>query len=211
MLNQAPADGQPIYVVLADDVAAEAVRGGYSVAGLTQTNGGTIDGNGNTLTVTDANGTWDCALYTSGGTIKNLTIEGGFRGIFTAGAKENIIVDNCVIQNVVYTFSSDGSANVDVVFTNSKLYGWTSYTGGYKSVSFTDCTFGEGSGYAYMRPYSATTYTNCNFEEGFFVDTTRIDGIVFENCYLNGVLLTADNIGELIGEENVGNGNYTVK
>ncbi|MBO4940421.1 MAG: hypothetical protein J6D30_05335 [Clostridia bacterium] len=188
-------------VMFVDDVTAGAEAGGYSKAGLKQ-NGQTIDGAGNELTVNGANSTWDCAIYTSGGTIKNLTIGGAFRGVFTAGCSSDIILDNVVIDNVCYTISSDGSnPNYSIIVKDSVLNGWTSYTGGYNSVSFTDCTFGKGTGgyqYAYARPYSATTFTDCVFEEGYEFDARQTTN-TFVNCYVGDTLVTQDNVATLLG------------
>lgn len=189
-------------VVLEEDVDANAVSGGYNVVGVV-VNGDVLDGNGKTLTVENANSTWDCAVYTQGGVIKNLTIAGAFRGIFTAGCSSDIIIDNCVIDDVCYTISSDGSnANYSIIVTNTTLNGWTSYTGGYKSVSFTDCKFGAGTGgysYAYCRPYSDATFTNCVFEEGYTFDSLRCTS-TFINCYVGDTLITEDNVVELLGD-----------
>jgi hypothetical protein len=189
-------------VVMIADVTIAGGSGGYGVAGLVL-NGAIINGNGNTLTVTDANKTWDCAIYTTGGTIKNLTVGGAFRGIFTAGCSEDIIIDNVVLDNVCYTFHSDGSnPNYSVIITNSTLNGWTSFTSGYKSVSFNDCIFGKGTGgyqYAYMRPYSDTAFSNCAFSEGYELDATRTDDITLYNCTVGGVKLTQDNLTTLLG------------
>jgi hypothetical protein len=191
-------------VIMIADVTIEGGSGGYGVAGLVH-NGSTINGNGYTLTVTGANDTWNCAIYTTGGTIKNLTIGGAFRGIFTAGCSEDIIIDNVMIDNTCYTFSSDGS-NPDhsVIITNSTLNGWTSYTSGYKAVSFTNCTFGKGTGdyqYAYMRPYSDTAYSNCVFSEGYELDARIADDITLYNCTVGGVKLTQDNLTTLLGAD----------
>lgn len=200
-LREALAAGKD--VTLPEDVSGAAGTGGYGVAGLVQ-NGATIDGDGNTLTISGADGTWNCAIYTTGGTIKNLTLGGAFRGIFTAGCSEDIVIDNVTIDNVCYTLSSDGSnADYSIIVTNSTLNGWTSYTGGYKSVSFTDCTFGKGTGgyqYAFMRPYSPTTYTNCAFSEGYELDASQTD-IVLADCTVGGVVLTQLNLTELLGED----------
>lgn len=192
------------YTILKNDVEAEAGQGGYSHAGLAPAAGTTIDGNGNSLNVENANNTWDCAIYTQGGTIKNLEIGGAFRGIFTAGCSSDIIIDNCVIDNVCYTISSDGAnPNYSIIVTNTTLNGWTSYASGYKSVSFTDCKFGKGTGgyqYAFCRPYSETTFTNCVFEEGYEFDASRTTN-TFVNCYVGDTLITADNIVELLGTD----------
>ena len=185
-------------IVMLEDVTADAAKGGYSVAGAV-VKGQVLDGQGNTLTINNANDTYGCVVYTTGGTIKNVTIKGAFRGIFSAGTSSDIIIDNVVFEDVVYTFNSD-AANKDysVIVTNSVLNGWTSYTGSYKSVSFENCEFGEGSGYAFMRPYSATTMTNCNFEEGFEFDATKTTTTLV-NCYYNGQLITDANKVEFLG------------
>lgn len=189
-------------VSLAGDVVSDAINGGYSKAGAV-VNGGTLDGNGYTLTAEGANGTWDCVLYTTGGMIKNITIGGGFRGIFTAGCKSDIVIDNVIIDDVCYTISADEANLYELCVTNSTLNGWTSYTQGYKAVSFTDCNFGAGTGgykYAYCRPYSATTFTNCVFEAGYEFDA-RQTTCTFDNCYVGETLITAENVVELLGAD----------
>ena len=192
------------YVILSGDVNSTASKGGYSVSGANVGAGKVLDGNGNTLAVTNANATWDCAVYTSGGTIKNLTINGAFRGILTAGCSADIVIDNVIIDDVCYTISSDGSnPNYSIIVTNSTLNGWTSYTGGYKSVSFTNCSFGQGTGsysYAYCRPYSDTTFTGCGFEEGYEFDATLCKS-TFVNCFVGGTLITADYVVTLLGKD----------
>lgn len=189
-------------VVLNEDVVGAATKGGYSKAGLV-VSGNTVDGNNNKLTITNAGSTWDCGVYISGGTLKNIKISGAFRGILTAGCSSDIILDNVFIDNVCYTFSSDGSnADYSVIVTNSTFNGWTSYTDGYKSVSFTNCNFGKGTGgyqYAFLRPYSPTTFTNCNFEENYQFDASKTTS-TFVNCYCNGTLITQANIASLLGD-----------
>ena len=191
-------------VVMTGDVEGSASKGGYSKAGVTVSGGATLDGAGNTLKVEDANGTWDCGVYAGGGTIKNVTINGSFRGIFTAGCSSDIIIDNVILDKVCYTFSADdGNKQNSLIVTNTILNGWTSYGNVFKSVSFTDCKFGKGTGdyqYAYCRPYNATTFTNCEFEPGYEFDSLRTTS-TFINCTCGGVLITKDNVVELLGED----------
>lgn len=200
-LQDAAKDGKDI--VMGDDIEVAASKGGYNMAGIAPASGTTFDGAGNTFSATGANTTWDCVVYTTGGTIKNMTIKGGFRGIFTAGCSSDIIIDNVVIDDVCYTLSSDGfNSNYSIIVTDSIINGWTSYTDGYKSVLFTDCKFGQGTGgykYAYCRPYAETTFTNCEFEAGYEFDATRTT-CTFVNCTVGGVTVTADNVVELLGE-----------
>ena len=197
-LRTALADGK--IVVLTDSVTAEAIAGGYSKAGVVVANGAVLDGNGETLTITDANDTWGCAVNVTGGTVKNLTITGAMRGIFVSGGTADIIIDNCVLDNVIYTFNSDaGNKNYSVTIKNTTLNGWTSFSDVHKSVDFTDCKFGEGNGYAFCRPFQAVTFKNCEFEAGYVLDISKTTGIVLDNCTIGGTLVTADNIEDLIG------------
>ena len=173
----------------------------YGKTGLNHTNGGVIDGNGKTLTVKGADSTWDSAIYTKGGTIKNLNVKGAFRGIFTGGLTSDLIIDNVTFNDVTYTFNADGEGVSDykLKVKNSTLNGWTSYSNIFKSVSFTNCNFGEGRGYAFLRPYNPTTLTNCNFSTGFKLDASKTEGIILKNCTVDGVAITQENITTLLG------------
>ena len=184
-------------VELTSDVTATAQTGGYNKAGIV-VNGQTLDGNGYELNVKNAGSTWDSAVYTNGGTIKNLTISGAMRGIFTAGQNSDIIIDNVTFKDVIYTFNSDdGNKEYTVYIKNSTLNGWTSYSNSHKLVSFENCSFGEGSGYAFMRPYNVSTFTNCTFEEGYQIDARA--NITLTNCYVGNTKVTKDNVTSLLG------------
>jgi small nuclear ribonucleoprotein (snRNP)-like protein len=196
-------------VSLTDDLAISAnettANTGYGATGVSVKNGSVFDGNGNTITVNDANGTWDCAINPQNGTVKNLTVNGAFRGIFMGSADGDVFIDNVVIDNVCYTFNSDGgNKNYGVYISNSTLNGWTSFHDAHKEVKFTKCKFGKGSGgysYAFCRPYNACVFENCEFAEGFEFDTSRQTSIVFKNCTYGGVKITAENAATLaLGE-----------
>ena len=166
-----------------NDITVAATKGGYDKAGILQNKAQTIDGNGYTLTVTGAGATWDCAIYTNGGTIKNLTVAGAMRGIFTAGTSADLHIKNVTFKNVVYTFNSDGgNNNYGVYVSNSALNGWTSHSNVHKEVVYTNCSFGEGSGYKFCRPYGKTSFVNCTFCPGYSVDKSKTTEITFENC-----------------------------
>ena len=198
-LNEALANGNE--VVLAADIAvskSESGSNGYGAAGISQLNGGTIDGNGNDISV-DAWGTWDSAINTTGGTIKNLNVTGGMRGIFVNHNSTNcskVILDNVTIDGTVYTISCDQGTNNGLEAINSTFNGWTSYAATIGDVKFTNCNFGEGQGYAYCRPYAPTEFVGCNFAAGFEVDA--VGAITFENCTIGGVALTAENLATLV-------------
>ena len=189
---------------LTEDATLSAVYDdGYGKTAVNQ-NGGTIDGLNNTLTVKGANSTWDCSIYTKGGTIKNLTIKGGFRGIFTGGLSEDLNVENVVLDYCCYTFNADASNGKSVYFKDCTLNGWTSYTTGFANFSFTNCSFGKGSGgytYAYLRPYSPTTLENCRFSVDYEMDASQTSGIVLKNCYVGETLITQENLTTLLGTD----------
>ena len=186
-------------VFFTDNITVAATKGGYNNAGILQNNAQTIDGNGHTLTVTGAGATWDCAIYTNGGIIKNLTVAGAMRGIFTAGQKSDLYIENVEFKNVIYTFNSDGTMPENpfgVYVSGSTLNGWTSHSNMHTEVVYTNCSFGAGSGYKYCRPYGPTKFVNCAFCEGYEVSAKGVS--TFIECKLNGVAVTADNIATLV-------------
>ncbi len=188
-------------IELVDDVKIEPANmsNAYGKTGINVKNGQTIDGNGNTIDIKGAGGTWDSGINTTGGTIKNLTVTGSFRGIFVnhnSTHSEPVVLDNVTIKGTVYTISCDQGKNQNLIANNSKFYGWTSYAATLGTATFTDCYFGEGSGYAYMRPYAPTTFVGCDFEAGFQIDARA--AITFENCTIGGVALTDSNLDTLV-------------
>ncbi|MBP3290722.1 MAG: hypothetical protein J6L75_07150 [Alistipes sp.] len=185
-------------VIFVDDVTTtDTGSNGYGSNGIS-VNGGTLDGNGHTLEVEGANSTWDSAIAISNGTIKNITVAKGFRGIFvkTGDASKKIILENVIIDGPTYTISCDQASGQGLAAYNCTLNGWTSYAATIGSVYFEGCSFGEGAGYAYCRPYAPTTFKNCEFEAGFRIDARA--ACVFENCTLDGEALTASNIATLV-------------
>lgn len=180
-------------VVMMNDIKATATQSSsYGVAGVVVGAGDILDGDGHKLTINGANGTWDCAIAITGGTVKNLTVAGAFRGIFMPGADGDVVIDNCKIDNVCYPFNSDaGSKEYGVTIKNTVLNGWTSFSDVHKFVTFESCTFGKGTGgyqYEYCRPYQETTFTGCEFNEGFVFDAsaTGDNTLEFNECTYNG-------------------------
>lgn len=200
-------------VVLEDDITAP-TESGYNGAktGVTL-NGGVIDGNGNTLSTTDANATWDSVIYTTGGTIKNLTVTGGFRGILIVNPTEDIILDNVNIggAGVGYAINAGGGDSTKTLtVTNSTIAGWTSFEQ-IKSASFTNCEFVPGSYYGaedviynrIIRPYVTTVFKNCEFDKWSFLDLCELlpgCTITLDQCTVDGVVITAANYENLLEE-----------
>ena len=182
-------------VVLMNDIKIEPAKmsNAYGKTGINVKYGQTIDGAGHTLDIKGAGGTWDSGINTTGGTIKNITVTGSFRGIFinhNSDHSETVVLEKVIIKGTTYTISCDQGMNQDLVATNCEFYGWTSYAATIGEVEFIDCVFGEGSGYKYCRPYAPTEFIRCTFEEGFTVDGTKADS-KFTNCvFEEGAIVT---------------------
>lgn len=188
-------------VVLNDDIKIEPANmsNAYGTTGINVKNGQTIDGNGNTLDIKGAGGTWDSGINTTGGLIKDLTVTGSFRGIFinhNSTYSERVVLENVIIDGTTYTISCDQGMNQGLTATNSTFNGWTSYAATLGDAKFVNCNFGKGNGYAYCRPYAPTEFVGCEFEEDYTVDPRA--AVTFENCTLNGVVITADNVDKLV-------------
>ena len=168
--------------------------------------GGTLDGNGNSLTET---GAYAYVIVTHGGTIKNINIVGGGRGIVTYNPTENIYIDNVVVDGPGYALNSTEQKPVDMFVTNSTIRGWTSLAG-FNSVNFTGCKFGEnsakywqGMGYGQdydrlFKVYSKTLFENCEFEQGYYLDLSAGGTLTLTNCTVNGVKITAENYANYV-------------
>ena len=198
-INEALSNGQNVH--LEDDIKvakSDAGSNGYGATGISQLNGGVIDGNGHNISV-DAWGTWDSAINTTGGTIRNLNVTGGMRGIFVNHNSKNndkVILENVKVEGTVYTISCDQGTEKGLEAYNSTFNGWTSYAATIGNVKFDGCSFGKGQGYAYCRPYAPTEFVNCNFAEGYELDA--VAAVTFENCTIGGVALTAENLSKLV-------------
>jgi len=187
-------------VVMKNDITATATQSsGYGAAGIVVDAGDVLDGNGYKLEIWGADGTWDCAIAIKGGTVKNLTVAKAFRGMFMPGANGDVVIDNCKIDKVCYTFNSDdGSKEYGVTIKNTVLNGWTSFSDAHKFVTFENCTFGKGTGgyqYEYCRPYQPTTFTGCEFNKGYTFDASAADDntLAFNECTYDGKDLSAGN------------------
>ena len=203
--------GQGADVTFSDDIkiSPAGMSNAYGTTGINVKNGQTIDGGGHTLDIKGAGGTWDSGINTTGGLIKDLTVTGSFRGIFinhNSTHSETVVLENVIIDGTTYTISCDQGLKQGLEATGCTFNGWTSYAATLGTAKFTDCNFGEGNGYAYCRPYAPTEFVGCEFEAGFKMDARA--KVTFENCTLDGVAITADNLGTLVASNTA---NATVK
>jgi hypothetical protein len=118
---------------------------------------------------------------------------------------ETVVLENVTIDGTTYTISCDQGKNQNIVANNSTFNGWTSYADTVATATFNGCSFGKGNGYAFLRPYAPTTFVGCDFKAGYKVDP--LAAVTFENCTLDGVLITAENVSKLV----TSTANVTVK
>ena len=188
-------------VVLTQDVTAEAATTApYGNKYAFKLDGGVIDGNGHELHM-ECYGD-DYGIMTSGGTIKNVTINEGCRAVMIMCPHTDVILDNVNIggDGVLYPINTGeaGAEGVNLVVTNSVLAGWTSY-GLIESATFTNVEFKQGTYYnniygRVLKPYVNTTLTNCSFVEHMNLDLSDLGAghkIVMKNCTVNGQAVTA--------------------
>ena len=183
-------------------------------------NGGLFDGNNKTLSVTIGGDHY--AVMTSGGTIKNLTVDNGFRGILIMNAKETINLENVVSsgEGVCYALNTaEGDSTQDLVATNCTFDGWSSWSL-LKSATFTNCTFGQGTYYTNVygrlgKPYVNTVFEGCDFCSKYYIDLSALgegQKVTLKNCTVNGMKITANNWTRLVApEDTCGEGQISVE
>ncbi len=189
-------------VIVPDDMEVPADQSNaYGKTSINVYKGQVIDGGNHVLEAVAADGTWDTAINATGGTVKNLTVAKGFRGLFVnhnadADKCGKVVLENVTIDGCTYTISCDQGTNNGLDAYSCTFNGWTSYAATLGNAKFVDCSFGEGNGYAFMRPFAPTDFVGCEFEAGFELDPRA--AVTFENCTIGGVALTADNLATLV-------------
>ena len=191
-------------------------------------NGGVLDGNGKTLTMyntVNGGSIDDYGIMTSGGTIKNLTIDSGFRAVMIMYAQSDVELDNvdiCAVdennKELCYVINTGevGADKVKLIVKNSTLGGWTSFGDAISSAEFTNCNFVQGAYYTndsgrLVKPYVNTTFEGCRFVNDMYLDCSAFDAdkIDFKNCsMLDGTAITAQNLMMLFNSGVYGNGAY---
>lgn len=211
-LTAALDDGED--VLLANDIKAFPVdnTSPYGTYYGIKLAGNVLDGAGNTIDFDKGimkNNKYDnYGIMTSGGTIKNLTMYGVFRGIMIMSPTEDVILDNVHVggTDVGYALNTGEYAKVDgvdLIVTGSSFKGWSSYAG-IASASFTDCSFGVGSYYgswpynSLIKPYVDTTFTNCKFADKYYLDLSGLSEgctVTLNGCTVNEQTITANICG----------------
>lgn len=196
------------YVVLENDIDA----GGQVFVNK----GATFDGNGKTITVNSGSAAYESGLTVTKGTVKNITVTGAYRGLGVGGSGASEMTGNVTYENVKVIGATYG-INIGVgngykLTMNNCTYGdWNSYSG-LSSAEFNNCTFtSEGAYYASQRisanatftynncEFNQNTYNNTNGSDNYYLDSYGNGTIVLNNCTVDGVLVTEDNVNELFG------------
>ena len=185
-------------------------------------NGGVLDGNGFNLDFDSPSGD-NYGIMTAGGTIKNMTITGVFRGIVIMNPTEDLYIDNVVIgdDDVCYAINTaEGDGTHSLIVTNSTIKGWNSYGTVIKDLSFSNCTFAQGTYYTnvygrLVKPYVNAVFENCEFGSKYYIDLSALEPdaqVKLKNCTINGVKLSSSNWKNLIAaEENCGEGQISIE
>ena len=210
-LQAALAEGKD--VVLANDLTItpeEMPNAPYGNKMALSQNGGVFNGNGKAISVT-ANGD-NYVLMTNGGTIKNLDIDRGSRGVVLMYPTQDVYVDNVKVgvnDEVCYTINTaEGDGTHSLYVSNSVLNGWCSIGTAVKDVTFTNCTFGQGTYYTnvygrLVKPYVNAVFDGCDFCNKCYLDLSAFEGtkVIVKNCTVNGVKITAENWASLVAPE----------
>ena len=173
-------------------------------------NGGVFNGNDKHISVTAGGDNY--VVMTNGGTIKNLNIDRGFRGIVVMYPNQDLYVDNVKIgvgDKVCYTINTaEGDSTHSLYISNSELNGWCSIGSTVKDVTFTNCKFGQGTYYTDVRgrlvkPYVNAVFDGCDFCSKCYIDLSAFVGtkVIVKNCSVNGVKITAENWASLVAPE----------
>ena len=141
-------------------------------------------------------------------TIRNSKISGAFRGIiFWDNIGGDNLIENCTIDNVIYTFNINAGTvkpNTTLTVKGSTLNGWTSYSGCMAKVTFDGCDLGKSNGYAYLVAYADSDFIGCTFHDGYQVAVGNGSAgktLTFDNCKLaDGTVITAENFAEKLGD-----------
>lgn len=197
------ADAAEFTAALSDPTVGSIVlNNNIAVPGVNTIDGQVLDGNGNTITVSNTGS--DCGLNAKSGTIKNVNIVGAGRGIGTGSSGSyamdgDLYIDGVTVNGPTYGINIGLGNGKKVVVTDSEIYGWNSMAN--VDASFTNCKFGKGNtNYAVFAIYTyAISFTNCEFGAGYaFYGRASSGGtITLNNCTVGGTTVTAANFATL--------------
>lgn len=206
--DQYDADAQiPTYVTTEEELRAVAEVGGLaifgndiSVRGTVNMNGGIIDGDGKTVTATAAVGTGSATINPTGGTLKNLVLEGtgntrSAYGIGSIQFSNTTLTEDMLIENVDVSktrMAIDLDANGNSVYVKDCELANMIQVANQQEAVFENCHFycdGTtpamlGNGTNNIVVLGNMTFINCHFEENinFYFDGSYSGTLKFINC-----------------------------
>ncbi len=163
-------------------------------------NGGIIDGNGKTVTATAATGTGNATINPTGGTIKNLAVEGTGNtrspyGIGSIQFSNTTLTEDMYIENVDVSktrMAIDLNANGNSVYVKDCELANMIQIANQEEAVFEDCHFycdgttpaSLANGTNNIMLLGNMTFINCHFEENInlYVDDRCGGTIKFINC-----------------------------
>ena len=144
--------------------------------------------------------------------IENCTVTDAFRAVYVTGSAESVTIRDSYLD-AVYPLNCSGTTDCTLTVENTTLRGWTSYSLGTGSATFTNCEFDsetyvrpslenpeEDPVYAHLRPYDDTVFTNCTFSSAMTVDCGEAGiTVTFDGCEYAGEALTTASLLTMMG------------
>jgi len=161
---------------------------GDSAQRLTMT-GGVLDGYNKAIryTVEKTSGEPSLGVLTiGGGTVRNLTIDGGTAGraLYSTKLTSDLLVSNCTLSGVyAFNLSATEDTEFTMKFVDTTFESWTSYANVMKCAEFANCTVQDT-----LRPYGDTVLTNCTFTDET-LDVSKLENgetVKLVNCSYHG-------------------------
>ncbi len=170
-----------------------------------------VDGNNIEVTITNLNMYYTtntgkdgivCGADKSVINIENVNISSCFKALHFNDCRDTDVVINNSSLESIYPFNVNGGNIKSFSIENSVLNGWTSFSKPTNDMTylFKNCEFGQGYGYATLKPYGNTTLDNCNFSKDYFEGLeggiasgteTPID-VRFNSCTIDDEELTVE-------------------
>ena len=172
-----------------------------------------LDGGGYTLTApvyVEDDPSTSCGVLIIKGTVKNITVKGGYRGIGTSKdfrSSGDIRLTNVIAEGencALYIGHGNNSGAVNA--TDCEFYGQTVFNK-VQYAMFENCTFGfnDSGSRGNITAYANTTLVGCHFqglEDKLYTIafSKNVDSftMILEDCYVGDTLITQENIEQLL-------------
>lgn len=214
----APVDNEAALIAALEEHGRVTIEGDMTMTKAVPVMGNLLDGGGHTLTppvYNEEDPNTSAALFITKGTIENVTVKGGHRGIGTTS--EYRAIGEIRIKNVDLDGENCGlyighGDNQGALYVDSSNLGSQTVFNRVTQAQFTNCTFHwNASGTkGNLTAYTNVTIVGCRFENLVLDDGTvklytiafpsNVDGLTMtlEDCYVGDTLITEQNIKQLL-------------